>query len=463
MKLAPSQNRWLTCATLCILLAATIALLIDLLLLQWRPVLDSNWTEASLPLSARSRATLTDTAGTIAIVSLLPAESPATLPAGHLLRRFDHASRELSGAILEITYADPRTEPQFTAQMMAAGAEGPGILLRQMGRNVFIPEQALLSENGTYDPANAEEALAAAFARLSRADGVQIGWLTGHGEASLANPDPAEGYSGLRRALENEGCILRDLRLDANAAGLSIPPEIKVIAIVNPRYPITPTERIQLAEWLDRGGRLICFLPSGETSGLAPLLELWGLRIGTTPRIGTVTTPAGLSRTDLLDEAHPITEALAGNVSVNCCAPKALYPFDVRGINATALLRLTVHPLAEDTTTSGSEQIIVGLAAERGSNVGEDLGFKPGRIVIFGDASFASNRNVLNRASANRDLTINAFRWLTGLSGSGARGAFYGLSIGWDRQMWKYCLVILGVGIPLLFGLLIKLLTWRMA
>ena len=105
----------------------------------------------------------------------------------------------------------------------------------------------------------------------------------------------------------------------------------------------------------------------------------------------------------------------------------------------------------------------MGLAAERGSNVGEDLGFKPGRIVIFGDASFASNRNVLNRASANRDLTINAFRWLTGLSGSGARGAFYGLSIGWDRQMWKYCLVILGVGIPLLFGLLIKLLTWRMA
>ena len=32
MKLAPSQKRWLTCATLCILLAATIALLIDLLL-----------------------------------------------------------------------------------------------------------------------------------------------------------------------------------------------------------------------------------------------------------------------------------------------------------------------------------------------------------------------------------------------------------------------------------------------
>lgn len=463
MRLSSSQRRWFFCATLCVLLVAVIAILIDLLLIQWRPMLDLKGADVGLPLSERSCETLTDTAGTIAITSILPAESPATLPMGHLLRRFEQTSRDRSGATLEITYVDPRTEPQFTAQMMAVGAEGTGVLIRQAGRSIFVPERALLSETtGNFDPANAEDALAAAFSRLSRADDIQIGWLTGHGEPLPTSTDPQEGYSGLFRALGNEGCFLREIKLDTHTSVATIPSEVKAIAIVNPRYPITPAERTLLSEWLDRGGRLICFLPTGDNTGLDPLLEKWGVRVGITPRLGTSTATSGLSYATHLDQLHPITRDLAGQTSVVFCAPKALYPCDTRGISITALVKLPVEALPNSTTSSSEEMINVLLAAERGSIVGDDLGFRPGRIIVFGDATFASNRNILNRASANRDLTINAFQWLTGLSGSSSRGASYGIMIGNNKQTWLKTLLITGLVIPLVFCLLLKLISWRL-
>lgn len=461
MKLSTKQRRWFCCAFICAALFATIAFLIDHLLIHYRPTLDVTALLSETALSERSRATLTDTAGTISIVSLLPVESPATLPVGQLLRRFEHTSREQSGATLEIAYIDPRSEPQITAQLMASGAHGTGILIRQSGRNIFIPESALLSEDGVYHASDAEEAIASALARLSRAEGIQIGWLTGHGEADYRSTDPQRGYSGLRRALENDGYTITPLTLNTGNSASSIPSEIKVIAIVDPRYPITSAERALLSDWLDRGGRLICFMPSGENAGLTALLESWGLRIGETPRLGAVLTAAGTAMTSHLAPAHPITQELVGKASITFSAPKAIYPFDVRGIKNTTLIELPVHPLNNETR-SQTETAIVALASERGSIVGDDLGFRPGRIILFGEAAVAYNDRMLNHASANRDLIVNAVRWLTGFSGSGARGASHVLIIDQNLKAWRTLVLILGGAIPLLFCLLIKLITWKM-
>ena len=463
MKLATSQRRWLIAAVICILLAGTVALLIDQLLARYNPTWEVNRHNADVALSERSRATLTDTAGYISIICLLPAEAPVTMPVGQLLRRFEHTSRELSGATLEISYIDPRTEPHTTAQLMASGAHGIGILVRQSGRNIFIPESALVSEAGVYDAAEAEEAIAAAFSRLSREDGIQVGWLTGHGEADYQSTDPQNGLSGLRRALENDGCTLRSLSLNTNGVISEIPPEIKVIAIMNPRYPITTAERALLSDWLDRGGRLICFLPAGDNAGLTTLFEQWGLRIGEMPRLGTSLTAAGTTLSSLLDATHPVTHDLAGKASVTFSAPKAIYPFDVRGIKGTPLVQLPVHSVPNDRSTSSKEVAAVIHAVERGSLVGADLGFRPGRMVLFGEAAFAQNDRILNHASANRDLIVNAVRWLTGHAGSGARGPSHVMIIGQDLQFWRTLFLVLGGLIPLLFCLLIKVLTWKMA
>lgn len=461
MKYSASQRRWLFCAILCAVLATTSAVLIDLLLTQWRPALSLNTYCTETALAERSRATLAETAGVISAVSLLPADSAAAVPAGQLLRRFEIASRELAGASIEIAYIDPRVFPQDAARMMASGAEGTGILLRQAGRNVFIPERALLATDGSYSPADAEEAIAAGFARLSRVDGVQIGWLTGHGEPDFTSADPLDGYSGFRRALENEGCKITSLQLPAEPQDNSIPPEISVLAIVAPRYPLTHAERIQLSDWLDRGGRILCFLPAGHDAGLTPLLEQWGIRLGSTPREGLTTTASGVAIAALLDKIHPVTAELAGNASVYFSAPRLLYPFEVRGIHATALVRLPIRP-PHDLPNPGEPELGTAmLAAERGSIVSSDLGFRPGRMIVTGDATFISNRYLLNHASANRDLSVNAVRWLTGLSGSGARGASNVLLFNIDRQGWHMLFVIMGALVPFALCLIIRLLVWR--
>ena len=295
---------------------------------------------------------------------------------------------------------------------------------------------------------------------MSRADGIQIGWLTGHGEADYRSTDPQSGHSGLRRALENDGCTLQNLTLNANGDVTEIPANIKVIAIVNPRYPITTAERALLSDWLDRGGRLICFLPAGDNAGLTALFEQWGLRIGEMPRLGTSLTAAGTTSSSLLDAMHPVTHDLAGKASVTFSAPKAIYPFDVRGIKGTPLVQLPVLAVPNDRT-SGKEIATVVHAVERGSLVGADLGFRPGRMVLFGESAFAQNDRILNHASANRDLIVNAVRWLTGHAGSGARGPSHVMIIGQDLKSWRTVFLVLGGLIPLLFCLLIKILTWK--
>lgn len=460
MKLSPKQWRWFVGAMICVSLAAIIAILIDLLLIQWRPSFDLKSLHHEANLSERSIATLADTAGTISIACILPSNSPAAAPTGRLLRRFEKASTENSGATIEISYIDPRTNPRLAGQMVAYGAPSVGILLRQAGRHVFIPEQALLDANKVFEPATAEEAIAAAFARLARTDGIRIGWLTGHGEPSFEDTDPFSGYSGFRRALENEGCVLQNLTLPTDVATAAIPTDISVIILTAPRYPLTPAERTILSDWLDHGGRLFCILPASNTSGIGPLLESWGLRMGATPRTGIATTASGASIATFLNETHPITNELAGKTTVTLNSPRALYAFDVRGIVATHLLQLPVTPLESPSNVS-SEMATVLLAAERGSLVGADLGFRPGRIVVSGDESFINNRYVLTHASANRDLAINTIRWLTGLSGSGARGASQVLYVGYNRHAWLRLFLISGVLFPFIFCLIIKLLPGR--
>jgi hypothetical protein len=460
MKLTPSQWRWFIGAALCVVLSATVAVLIDLLLIQWRPSFNLKSLHREANLSERTITTLADTAGTISIACILPSNSPAAAPAGRLLRRFEKASNENSGASLEISYIDPRTNPRLAGQMVAYGAPSVGILLRQAGRHVFIPEYALLDANKAFEPASAEEAIAAGFARLSRTDGIQIGWLTGHGEPAFEDTDPTTGFSGFRRALENEGCLLRNITLPTEGHGASIPAEVSVIILTAPRYSLSAAERTQLSDWLDHGGRLLCILPAGTTSGLEPLFEAWGLRIGATPRTGMATTASGASIASLLNEIHPITSELAGKTHITLNSPRALYAFDVRSIVATHLLQLPVAPLP-NTPSASQEIATVLLAAERGSLVGADLGFRPGRIVIAGDETFINNSYVLNHASANRDLAINTMRWLTGLSGSGARGASQVLYVGYNRRAWLRLFLISGVLFPLIFCLIFKFLPGR--
>lgn len=463
MKMSALQQRWCVGAVTCILLAIVAAVLADLLLAQWNPTVNLTALGSTSPLSERSIETISDTSGTISVVCIFPSESPVALPVGRLVRAFAQASRQAAGADFDITYVDPRMEPSVAAQLVAQGATGIGLLVRQEGRNIFVPEHALVTTEGTYDPTDAENALASAMARLSRQDGVVIGWLTGHGEPELNSTDPRTGSSGLQRALENEGCRVREIQLDVTQeATHAIPEDVKVLLVVNPRYPVTAAERVALSDWLDRGGRLFCALPAASDVGLEALLERWGVRVGTLPRRPTKRILGDWGLTDQLSQTHSITRELAGKTQIALCAPRELIPEQVRGISLTPLVSMEVSSLQDGLAVS-PDVVQVMMAAERGAHLDPELGFRPGRIIVIGDAAFTENRHILNHASANRDLAVNAIRWLTGLDGSGARSGAAVFNSGLDLQAWRINAVIVALGVPFALCLLFWLLGRRRA
>ncbi len=461
MRLSRNQRRWFCGAVCCVFLAATAAVLADALLAQWRPIADLSAFGAEVRLSERAMATLTDTSGTVSITCILPVDAPAARPAGHLLRAFAQASRAVEGATLDVTYVDPRMEPATATQLMAQGAEGTGILFRRAGRSVFVPERALLDASGAYASAEAEGAVIAALARLSREDGVTIGWLTGHGELGLNDTDPQTGFSGLRRLLENEGFQLREFTLDVATPDKAIPESLGALIVMGPRYPITASERALLSDWLDRGGRLFLALPPSGELGLGPLLERWGIRVGSTPRRPVRQTERGMGLTRELSADHAITRELeAGQAQLAFVAPYALIPTEQpRGITVTPLVQLEAEPLNDASRMH--EMATVMMAAERGVAAGSDLAFRPGRLLVLGETAFAGNRYVLNYASANRDVLSNAVRWLTGLSGSGAHSGAGVLRVGQDRRAWRLDFLIVTLGVPFAFCAVLWLLNRR--
>lgn len=463
MKLSATQRRWFLGAITCLVLVCIAAVLTDILLAQWNPVLNLTALGARHSLSERSLDTIAETDGTISVVCIFPSESSVALPIGRLVRTFAQASRQEAGADFEITYVDPRMEPGAAAQLVAQGATGIGLLFRQEGRTVFVPEYALVTANGTYAPTDAENAVASAMARLSRQDGVVVGWLTGHGESALNSTDPHTGTSGLQRALENEGCRLREIRLDVTReASRAIPEEVKVLLVVNPRYPVTAAERVALSDWLDEGGRLFCVLPASSDVGLESLLERWGVRVGTLPRRPTKRILGDWGLTDLLSDEHSITRELAGKTQIALCAPRELIAQPVQGISLTPLVSMSVASLREGLAVE-PDLIQVMMAAERGALLDPELGFRPGRIIVMGDAAFTENRHILNHASANRDLAVNAIRWLTGLDGSGARSGAAVLITGLDLRAWRTNFIVVALVVPFAFCFFFWLLERRRA
>ena len=462
MKPSPLQRRWFAGAAVSLILAAAAALLTDAVLarigLADRPL----FSESAPMLSERSRAILTDTDGTLGAVCLMPSDAPNAAPVGRLLRIFAGLSKQLAGADIRVIYADPRTDPAAAAQWMARGAEGLGILIHRAGRSVFVPESALCDHEGRFDAAEAEPALAAAILRMGRPDGIPVVWLTGHGEPDSADTHVSDGFSALRRTLENEGFAIRPCGLTGPNAEKALPQPPGLLIIAEPRYPVTVAERILLSDWLDRGGRLLCLMPATGDAGLAPLLERWGIRLGTTPRLPRSLSTVGSGMTRTLNKEHAVTRELAGRALVEFTAPRAILPATGTPDGSfTPLATLTVSRPDKAGAASDSEPITPLAAAERGGTAGTDLAFRPGRLVVAGEAAFLKNRHLLNHASANRDLAANIVRWLGSLPGSGAPGSANIVSIGQTSREWRMDRLISVLILPALICLILWLFNRR--
>ena len=243
----------------------------------------------------------------------------------------------------------------------------------------------------------------------------------GEGEGSLERSEPG-GFSGLAAALQTEGYVLHDF---VTSAAESIPDDAAAVLFLGPRRPLRDTSLAALQAYLERGGRLVALLEPGADTGLEALLERWGFGL----EDGVIVDPASGPVEGDPPGVDPVVFDYAQHAVVRGLDPSKMTFFRrARPVRAAHKpepddeLRSLAFSTRRGWIAHDVEAVQRGLAPQRPADASE--GYQPlltigrypraggeTRIVVFGDADFASNRYL--RSLYNLDVMLNAVHWAT--------------------------------------------------
>ena len=222
------------------------------------------------------------------------------------------------------------------------------------------------------------------------------------------------GIGRLRRAIEKLGLAARKISF---ATGQPIPDDCGAVLDTNPRTRYSPGETELMRRYLERGGSAMFLIePDYELDdSLAALLAGAGVKVGA----GVIVDPKEHYFTDEQMVAvshygaHPITRGLALSFYPGA---RPLEIAQKAGIRLTPLVAsspeayVIADRLGNNSTPSpysrGSR--VIAVAAEGKLN---DAATLPFRLVVAGDADFASNS--FFPYLANSDVVLASIAWLT--------------------------------------------------
>jgi ABC-2 type transport system permease protein len=269
-----------------------------------------------------------------------------------------------------------------------------------------------------------------------------VGFLTGHGEASISGE-----ASGFAETLRQN---YRVMPVDISTEGSRVPDSVRVLVIQGPETPLTEAEGDKLRTFLAGGGNMLLMvqpLTIDETQAfpnpqphpvLDHLLAGYGVAIPegmvidhrSSGRVtlssgggGTYVVPYPLWPIVIPASTHPMVEGLSG-VLLPWASPLDLSAADTSTV--TPLLATTEfgqhltgpHPLNPqfDWTSIAADLRPQPMAAaifprSAGGVEGDAAGAAGGRLVLVGDADFASNR-FLGGEEGNLLFLTNAIDWL---------------------------------------------------
>jgi hypothetical protein len=459
-------RRWLAGAHAGSATGLALALAVLTSLLAWRLDVVVPLPRAATDLAPRTHAQIAALHDTLVISCLIERHHPAYVPLRQLLRDVRRAAR-IAGADIRVEFLDPhRDRVQALARLQTWGVGSNALVFECRNRRVIVPADDLIERadgQGGASRATAfrgEAACASALARLGRSRPPAVGVLTGHGERDFASYDRVVGLSSLAREIRREGYDLRILRTSEPAAAS----DCDVLVLAGPRRLLGAEEASHLADWLSRGGRLLLLLDPAHPCGVEPLLDRCGVR-GT----GLVaTSPRAFAASEVTVESfadHPVARGLQ-NAVVTFVRPLVLSVRAAAGddaadrVRATVVARLPADAWVEaaaesaarrvDPGTDRTNELALVAAVERGGQAGADVGFRPLRIVVAGDADFACNAMLDDGRTGNRDLFLGALNWLADvevppLSTPPDRGA---LRLGMTRRQWVVFAVMAVVLLP---------------
>jgi gliding motility-associatede transport system auxiliary component len=270
-------------------------------------------------------------------------------------------------------------------------------------------------------PRPTEGALYEALYHLRDVDAGSVALLAGAGEGDPQRGDEF-GYSGLGVALQTEGYRVRSL---VSAALREVPPDVKAVIAIAPRRHLTAEGLGAIRRYLERGGALVALLEPGLDSGLEALLADYGFD---SPQ-QVLVDPASAALDDDADgvgilafnyETHPVTRGLDSNRMTFFPGARGFVlrkpePGDeLRRLVLTSPRAWPSPDLGLLERRQSLPEPPAGALRDYQTVVAAGRYLRNGvetRIVVFGDADFASNRNL--RTLYNLDLILNAVHWAT--------------------------------------------------
>jgi ABC-type uncharacterized transport system involved in gliding motility auxiliary subunit len=266
---------------------------------------------------------------------------------------------------------------------------------------------------------NHEQELTNAIMKVAQGQRPRVYMLTGHGEASPTDDGPT-GYKASVDDLVGEGYEVAVLNLVERRR---VPEDAAAVLIAGPRLMLLPPEIAELSRYLEAGGPLAVFLEPGTKHGLGPLLGGWGVQVNDDLVIdlspfGTMFGggPDTATSTDFAD--HPVTAQLSGSTVV-MPRSRSLSVNPGTGTQPVPLVKTGLRAWGETDKVQGDAEVgwnegevkgpvTLAVVAER---FDEDKQQSTGRLIVSGDASFASNQ--FRGLGANRNLFLNLMGWLT--------------------------------------------------
>jgi ABC-type uncharacterized transport system involved in gliding motility auxiliary subunit len=267
-----------------------------------------------------------------------------------------------------------------------------------------------------------EEQLAGGILKVLRGHARRIVFTTGHGERSPS--EDRDGYRRLATAIERENGRAETASLMAG----DVPDATDLVIVAGPRHDLLPAEVARLGAYLRRGGALLLLLEPGTLPNVAELLGSLGIRIADdliVDRERSVIGTDGLAAiVELFKRGNPISEpggAVIGTGAVLPSARSVDVVADVAGVTAEAIARTAPTAWAMtgverarrgDTPSTDAQDVPGGAAVMVMAEVGSGAdGARRGRLVVVGDADFASDAYL--DLLGNRDLALNTVAWLT--------------------------------------------------
>jgi ABC-type uncharacterized transport system involved in gliding motility auxiliary subunit len=337
-------------------------------------------------------------------------EMQAFLEGGHdpeiesLFDSFSYASPRV-----KTTLIDPDKQPEFT---------------EKYGVRAYRTVRVAYGDNATTVSQPTEETLTNALIKVTKQTSRTVCFVEGEGEPDIDDQQNAFGFAGAKEALTSENYQTKKLVLIQES---KVPDDCDILILASPQRALLKQQLDTIADFLARGGKAIFMLPPREGDELAPLLAEYGVRLGNDAVVDQVVRlfqgpQLGLNPIVSTYGAHPITKdikertvfPLTRSVDVGQQKP---------GLTVVSLAKTSQSSWAEtDLTTlfdaqsavleesdlKGPVSIAVAVAADL-----KQLGLGEGeaRMVVFGTASFADNKNI--NTLYNRDLFLNSVGWLS--------------------------------------------------